>query len=113
MSNVHLGGLSRYERRIRNLWSAEPQRGDWTEADDNARTSLAAESAVSLLDFWAKVVGSRNLTMPSAVGSFVYHQEWFDILGMSVVAFPSAAIRDAFVDANARAEAIPDDAFWP
>lgn len=114
MTETYLGGLSRYERRMRALWSAEPQRGDYHESDDDARTALAAECALNGLNHWATVMGAEPCELPTTVGAFAYCVQWFNILGVQVLAFPGAEQRDAFVKVNSeRAEAVADDLYWP
>lgn len=110
---VNLAANSRHERRVRSLWSAEPQRGAWSPQDDDARGQLALDAERLSLDYWA-TIQAANYAMPADQGDFVHTAQWFGILGISIVAFPTAELRDAFVAANPDgAQAVPDDAFWP
>lgn len=107
---------AKYERRIRAFWTAEPQRGQWTQYDDEARDRLSRETALFGLDHWAKALSpAPHMPKPGLFeGPYVAATEWFDILGLTVVAFPTTKLRDKFVKLNKGiADAIPDDQFWP
>lgn len=108
--------VGRYDRRIRQFWTAEPQRGEWTHLDDEARTRFATETAKLGLNCWAKAeTPTPDMPKPAFLeGPYVASVEWFGILGVSLAAFPTAKLRDKFVKINKGvASAIPDDAFWP
>lgn len=109
-------GATKYERRIRAFWTAEPQRGNSTHYDDEARLKLSRETSQLGLDYWAKSVDpAPHMPKPGIFrGPYFAALEWFDTLGLSIVAFPNAKLRNKFVAMNkATSETIPDDAFWP